>query len=65
MGQPNYRVDKETGAVIFKKSAGRKVPQQIAELKKRTEELERKVDDLSKKYAELISILQERGMTSE
>lgn len=53
----DYRIDKETGAVIFKKNAGRKLSQRICDLEKQNEELQNKVEELT----EIVnSILQER-----
>ena len=55
----DYRIDKQTGAVIFKKSAGKRKSQQM---EKDIKTLKEKVERLEQFNEILIKILQEKGV---
>lgn len=49
----NYRIDKETGAVIFKKQVGKKLSQRVSALEKQNEKLRKQNSKLQKEINEL------------
>jgi chaperonin cofactor prefoldin len=58
----NYRVDTQTGAVIFKKSAGRRKAQQM---EKDVSELLKRVERLEKTNKILVELLKEKGVITD
>lgn len=58
----NYRVDAQTGAVIFKKSAGRQKAQQM---EKEMKELLVRVENIENKNKMLIELLKEKGVITD
>lgn len=51
----DYKIDKETGAVIFRKQVGKKLSQRVSALEKHNEELEKQIKELSKKVNVLLN----------
>lgn len=64
----NYRIDRETGAVIFKKEPGKKLTKRLSVVEERIENLEKSVKRLTEDLDEIrdrLSLLISEGEKDE